>query len=211
MQIISHRGYWIEPAEKNTARAFSRSIELGFGTETDLRDLAGSLVVSHDAPETGAMPADEMAGLFAAADPGLTLALNIKADGLQTLVADLIERHRLEDAFIFDMSVPDAVQWLKTGISVFTRHSDIETVPSFYDEAAGVWLDAFHGDWWDIDVIAGHLGAGKRVCIVSPELHRRDPAAVWAKLRHEMHRLSGDVILCTDFPERAAEYFGHED
>ena len=50
MRIISHRGYWNTPAEKNTIHAFQRSFALGFGTETDIRDLKGELVISHDMP-----------------------------------------------------------------------------------------------------------------------------------------------------------------
>lgn len=43
MQVLSHRGYWKHPNEKNLPIAFKRSFERGFGTETDLRDLQGSL------------------------------------------------------------------------------------------------------------------------------------------------------------------------
>ncbi|HDG1702299.1 TPA: hypothetical protein PFE33_004667, partial [Kluyvera ascorbata] len=34
--------------EKNTQTAFERSFSLGFGTETDIRDFGGELVISHD-------------------------------------------------------------------------------------------------------------------------------------------------------------------
>ncbi|MDB5448782.1 MAG: hypothetical protein JWQ97_4099, partial [Phenylobacterium sp.] len=50
MRIISHRGYWREPSEKNSRTAFARTLEAGFGTETDVRDLVGQLVVAHDPP-----------------------------------------------------------------------------------------------------------------------------------------------------------------
>lgn len=42
MKIISHRGFWHNPSEKNTEMAFCRSFELGFGTETDVRDSLGN-------------------------------------------------------------------------------------------------------------------------------------------------------------------------
>ena len=51
MLILSHRGYWISPIEKNKDVAFNRSFSLGFGTETDVRDCAGKLVISHDMPD----------------------------------------------------------------------------------------------------------------------------------------------------------------
>ena len=53
MKILSHRGYWKAPIEKNTREAFVRSFALGFGTETDIRDYMGELVISHDIPRGG--------------------------------------------------------------------------------------------------------------------------------------------------------------
>ena len=39
MIIISHRGYWKDAAEKNRPVAFARSFDLGYGTETDVREM----------------------------------------------------------------------------------------------------------------------------------------------------------------------------
>ena len=41
MQILSHRGWWATPAEKNSLAAFERSFGADYGTETDLRDEQG--------------------------------------------------------------------------------------------------------------------------------------------------------------------------
>ena len=54
-RIMCHRGYWsgelgIAPLQKNSWEAFERAIDFGFGIETDLRDYAGSVVISHDVP-----------------------------------------------------------------------------------------------------------------------------------------------------------------
>ena len=208
MQIISHRGYWKTPEEKNLKTAFDRSFSLGFGTETDFRDLGGQLVISHDPPASSAMPADDFFACVASYDQTLYVAINIKADGLQNLVVDALTRHRLTNCFVFDMSVPDAVQWLQTEIPVYTRHSDVETEPAIYGQAAGVWLDAFQEDWWDLNVISRHLEKNKKVAVVSPELHGRAHTEVWAMLRSSSLGRSDDIILCTDYPEEAREFFG---
>lgn len=50
MKILSHRGYWKNSDEKNKENAFRRSFSLGYGTETDVRDCRGDLVISHDMP-----------------------------------------------------------------------------------------------------------------------------------------------------------------
>lgn len=207
MLAISHRGYWKTAAEKNTSAAFDRSFVLGYGTETDLRDLGGQLVVSHDPPPMDAMPVDDLFAQVASYDPNLSMALNIKADGLQSMVMDAVKQHGLTGCFVFDMAVPDAVQWLKTDMPVFTRHSDVEKVPALYDQAAGVWLDGFYSDWWDMGTIAAHLDAGKRIAIVSPELHGRSHTALWTQIRDAPVCHSDDIILCTDIPEEAKEFF----
>ena len=55
MKIICHRGYWQEPSEKNSDIALRRGFSLGLGTETDIRDLNGELVISHDPAKPGVL------------------------------------------------------------------------------------------------------------------------------------------------------------
>jgi len=212
MQILSHRGYWKTPDEKNSPAAFARSFELGFGTETDLRDARGRLVVSHDPPpderDRPALEAADFFEVYRRMDRVVPLALNIKSDGLQQFLPPLLKRFGITGAFVFDMAVPDALGWLRAGVPTFTRQSELEREPAFYDQAAGVWLDAFYGDWWTADVIAGHLTAGKQVCIVSPELHGRDPSDVWNRLAATKFRDDPRLMICTDRPEEVKELLG---
>jgi hypothetical protein len=203
MNIISHRGYWKTAAEKNTPSAFARSFHVGFGTETDIRDLAANLVVSHDPPVLDTMRAEVLLGIYQGVGADLPLALNIKSDGLQKLLPPLLERFEVTNWFVFDMAVPDALGWLKVGAPTFTRHSEIETSPAFYSRATGVWLDGFEGEWWTGDTIRKHLDAGKQVCVVSPEIHGRDPRPAWDRLVSV--RDEPRLMLCTDRPEHAKE------
>jgi glycerophosphoryl diester phosphodiesterase len=212
MRILSHRGLWLEPPEKNTADAFARSFRAGFGTETDIRDLDGTLVISHDPPRRGGVTAEDLLALHAAIDPTLPLALNVKADGLQTLTATLLERFGVTGAFVFDMSIPDMLHWLKVGVPVYTRLSDVEPEPLLLDRCAGIWLDAFHSNWWDVATLEGHLAAERSICIVSPELHRREHLPVWDRLAEAAKMIDlGNLMLCTDFPHAAKEFFENGD
>ncbi len=205
--IISHRGYWIKTQEKNSQEAFSRSFSLGFGTETDFRDCNQKLVIAHDPPSGDEMTAEDFFRLLC--DHGgshLPLALNIKADSLQPYFVELLRKFEIKNYFFFDMSVPDALSYLRAELPVFTRQSEVEVVPVFYRQAQGVWLDAFDSTWWTPDTIQEHLDHGKTVCIVSPELHKRDPLSTWEMLRAHCKNLDDRVILCTDFPEKAKEF-----
>ncbi|NJM39145.1 MAG: hypothetical protein HC845_15550 [Akkermansiaceae bacterium] len=208
MKILSHRGYWKSPEEKNLNSAFERSFALGFGTETDIRDLKRSLVISHDMPEEGCLTARELFEIHQRINPSVLLALNIKADGLQAPLSALIEEYAIKDYFLFDMSVPDALVCLRHGLKCFTRQSEYEPDPAFYSQAEGVWIDGFHGEWWEKELIQRHLDSGKRVCIVSPELHKRPHLPLWEKLSGWDCAFSTSVMLCTDFPEAAKEMFG---
>lgn len=202
MKVLSHRGYWKTATEKNTLVAFERSFGLGFGTETDVRDLAGKLVISHDMPGSDAMPLDTFLDLLT--DPGMPLAMNIKADGLATDLARHFASRGL-DWFVFDMSVPDLRMHLNAGNPVFVRMSEVERDPAWLEEAQGVWLDAFGSEWYDVALIRDLLDSGKRVCIVSPELHRRDHGPLWDMLLPLAGRAG--LMLCTDFPELAQSKF----
>ncbi|MCJ2033220.1 phosphodiesterase [Methylobacterium sp. J-068] len=202
MRIISHRGFWLTPEEKNARTAFDRTLAAGFGTETDVRDCGGKLVVSHDPPAGTEMPWDAVVRAFDGT--GLPLAVNVKADGLAPLLATAFDGRAI-DWFAFDMSGPEMVRFRRAGLPYYTRHSDVEPDPILYAEADGVWLDAFETQWFDDTTITAHLARGKAVCIVSPELHGRDPAPLWRALA----RLSGTpgVTLCTDQPDQARQVF----
>jgi len=208
MEVISHRGYWVMPDEKNELVAFDRSFSLGFGTETDVRDHNGKLVICHDLPKGSPMQfGDYLASLARNAQRPLTQAINIKADGLAEPLAKAM-RGVKHPWFVFDMSIPDTLMQLKAGNPVFVRMSEYEPYqPAFEGKARGVWLDGFHARWFTVDTISQLLDKGLEVCVVSPELHKRDDyAAFWKALKPLKNR--DGLILCSDLPEDAAATLG---
>ena len=207
MLILSHRGWWLEPDERNTTRAFERSFAAGFGTELDLRDRDGELVVSHDPPVHENVAFHDVLDLHASIDPELRLAINVKADGLQGRIGEALASVGARDHFVFDMSVPDTLAYRAAGMPYYTRHSELEQAPALYDDAAGVWLDAFFGEWFNETVVEAHLKAEKRVCIVSPELHGRPHESAWQQWASWPCISTADIAICTDHPDAAAEAF----
>jgi glycerophosphoryl diester phosphodiesterase len=205
MKLLAHRGHWTADHERNTLEAFERAFRSGWGVETDVRDLDGELVVSHDLPRTGALPFAEVVRAHARHPEAGELAVNVKADGLQDLL--LQELDPAVEWFAFDMSVPDALACLRRGLPSFTRHSDVEPEPALYDRSEGVWLDDFGGGWIREEHVARHLESGKRVAVVSPELHGRDHAPVWAEWSRWSVWADPAVLLCTDLPGDAEETF----
>jgi len=207
MKILAHRGHWLLPEEKNYLGAFERAWSGSFGVETDLRDLAGEVVVSHDPPTTGALEFERFLQARMAQGPETPLALNVKADGLHSAIAGLIERYGVKDYFVFDMSVPDTLHYLRSGMTVFLRLSEYEPVTPLLDGAAGVWLDAFEDEWWSVDLLRSLHAQKKTIAIVSPELHRRPHQPLWRRLRELEPDVRSNLMLCTDFPRDAQQVF----
>lgn len=208
MIILSHRGYWKESYEKNQRVSFERSFSLGFGTETDIRDYKGELVISHDIADENCISVKEMLEIYNKYDNTLPLALNIKADGLQIKLKEILDEYKIENYFVFDMSVPDGLQYLKYNIKAFTRESEYERMPSFYDEACGVWLDEFQGHWITKEIIEKHIRNSKQICIVSSDLHKRDHKEEWQNYKKIEKELEiNNLMICTDYPEEAKRIY----
>ena len=218
MIILAHRGLWQNPVDKNSASALRKALEDGFGVETDIRDLAGQLVVSHDPPRAGALALDDFLDAYVQSRATGILALNIKSDGLQLALAKALASRRIgpDRYFVFDMGVPDAIGYLGQKMPCFTRQSEVEPEPAFIDQASGIWLDCFQEDWINGSDILNHCLVGRHVAVVSPELHGRHWQSAWEKWR-EAYRilnqrgLSNHFMICTDHPREAKAFFDAPD
>lgn len=205
MKILCHRGDWHEATEKNSLEALSRAIKRGHGFESDVRDYCGALVISHDIADQNSPKLEDVFKLLSAAEDRFCFAINIKADGLAPTLKSMLTNFGLKNYFAFDMSVPQMLWYRTLGLNYFTRQSEFETSPTLYEEAAGIWLDAFNSEeWLTPELIIEHLSNGKGVCVVSSELHEREPATLWSKLKRISDR---DFYLCTDLPMEAEEFF----
>lgn len=209
--IIAHRGFWLDPSEKNAISAFERALDGGFGIETDFRDLDGELVIAHDIPRQGQVmsAADFFATCAARSDWRGVLALNIKADGLQRLMHAALQQAGLDHPrnFAFDMAVPDALAYARNGLVFYTRQSEYELQPSLLDCARGVWVDNFLGDFDQIEHSITWLTKGYKVAFVSPELHGRAHQRTWNKIGEAGLHRNNDFAICTDFPADALTFF----
>lgn len=209
MKIISHRGFWKDEKEKNSMNAFEKSFQVGLGVETDVRDYCGNLVISHDIANCNNTSFEEFLSIYKKYNSNdMTLAINIKADGLQTKLMELLTKYNISNYFLFDMSIPEMVVYSRTTLNFFTHQSEYGPSPILYDKAMGVWLDSFEDIWYSNSCIKEHLDNGKYVCIVSAELHKRDNTKQWEQIRMLLKEVNGDkLILCTDNPIKAKEYF----
>ena len=209
MQILSHRGYWHDfSLESNKRIAFERSFDLGFGTETDLRDICGKIVISHDMPKGNELTFRELLEIMNGRN--LPLALNIKADGQADEILKILREYNHTNYFTFDMSIPDMVFQMNKNLKVFTGRSDILKDPVLLEKADGIWLDSFYSEWFEEKDVTDILNAGKKVCIVSADLHKRDIREQWNKIKNFSIIESDSIMLCTNIPEESVKFFRSE-
>jgi hypothetical protein len=209
IRFLAHRGHWTSPDERNSKAALLRAFQGGYGIETDIRDHAGRIVIAHDKPNGTEMSLDELLDAVPSdAHAGsMPLALNVKADGLVGDVAAALRALPRAAWFVFDMSVPDLLSYLKAGLPAFTRISDVETEPVALAQCAGLWVDGFFRDWTDFPRLHRFLDEDKMIAVVSPELHGRNHLEFWRQLRASGLGKRPDVMLCTDFPAEAEAFF----
>jgi hypothetical protein len=208
IRIISHRGLWQTPGERNTRAAFSCSFDAGLGTETDLRDICGKIVISHDMPQGGEPSLEEL--LILMDGRNLPLALNIKADGMAEDIKNILGKYRHTNYFTFDMSLPELVFQLRHGLPVYAGVSDIMPQAPLVDGIRGVWLDCFNSDWYDPGKIDELVSMYHEVCIVSADLHKRNVERQWDVIRQTVNFRGDSLTLCTDKPLEAVRFFGKE-
>ncbi len=208
MRVLAHRGYWNANIERNSMRALRTALKKRFGFESDVRDYKGKLVISHNIANASSPDAEEVFRCLAENRDRYCFAINIKADGLKDLLLEYITRYRITNYFLFDMSVPQMIEFDELRLRYFTRQSEVEPTPCMYDRAAGVWIDGFWGtSWITEELLKEHIENGKEVCIVSPDLHgREDYRNFWEQLKNYRIDFS-KVMLCTDHPDEAGAFF----
>lgn len=211
MQIIAHRGVWSTPQEKNTLTALKKALVNGWGFESDVRDYIGEMVISHNIADTSSPKAAEVFKMLHEFNDEYCFAINIKADGLKDILKEYFLKYNITNYFLFDMSVPQMVEFREMGLRYFTRQSEVEPEPCMYEDAAGVWIDGFWSTEWITEaLVEKHLQAGKEVCLVSPDLHGKEYKSFWKMLKN--WKLSkGKIFICTDYPDEAKEYFNEKD
>jgi hypothetical protein len=209
--LFAHRGFWRSEEEQNSIEACSRASRNGFAIEVDVHSIEGKLVVSHDPPKI-AGPHVLLRDLLEqfSSNGGSHVAINIKQDGLATLLK--AETSDFEDltCFAFDMSLPELLKYRACSLDFAVRFSEYEerVDSQLVDGAAALWIDSFHDEWWSIEALTefGNLNHKALITIVSPELHLRDPYRAWEELRKFAHQ-SDRVALCTDLLEEALDFF----
>jgi len=163
MQIIAHR--------RNTVEEL-KATPIEYGIEMDIRSYGDKLIVHHD-PFVDAVDFEEWIKHF----HHKTLILNIKEEGIEYRVKDIVEKHGIQDYFFLDLSFPYLIKMVNKGekrVAVrFSEYESLETALSLAGMAEWVWIDYFTKmplTKKAYNALSRHF----KICIVSPELQGRD-------------------------------------
>jgi hypothetical protein len=191
MKLIAHR--------KNTL-AELRASPVQYGVEIDIRSYAGELVLHHDPFVKGESFEDWLAEYRHG-----TMILNVKEEGLEARLIELMQSRRIEDYFFLDQSFPFLVKWSRFGerrcaVRV-SEYESVETALSLAGKVNWVWVDCFsrfplqHAD------AARLQAAGFKLCLVSPELQGRDARSEIPQLHQLLseRQIRADAV-CTKQP-----------
>jgi hypothetical protein len=210
INILAHRGLWFKKDERNTLQALTQALAKGYGLETDVRDLNGQLMLSHDMPLSSvAIPFEALLEAYSSGKYTSTLAINVKADGLQNPLKDLLARYEVRNYFVFDMSVPDTLGYFAKGMKTFVRYSELEFNKKLTEMSTGLWLDELLGPWVDAEILYEASLLSPALCFVSPELHGRAHMWHWEEIlrARELGVDMSKFLICTDFPDEAKRFF----
>ena len=192
MMFISHRRNTIE---------LLKSTPTEYGIEVDIRSNNGELIIHHDPFAQG-----ELFEHWLTHYQHKTLILNIKEEGLEEKIIDLMKKYRINDYFFLDQSFPFLIRWSKLGehrcavrVSEF---ESVETALTLAGKVDWVWVDCFTTFPLSQENAQRLHSAGFKLCLVSPELHGRSGEIEIPELSEliKARNIYPDAI-CTKLPE----------
>lgn len=193
MIIVAHR--------RNT-QAELQSTPARHGVEVDIRTHGDRLIVAHDPFVQG----EDFREWILAYRHAL-LILNVKEEGLEAALLEIMRERGISQYFFLDQSFPFLVRTARQGEKrCAVRVSEFESVETALALAGlveWVWVDCFTRFPLSADDAEQLRAAGMKLCLVSPELQgRHDPEDVVA-LRRQLQAMHADIAaVCTKYPDR---------
>jgi hypothetical protein len=192
MKLIKHRQNTIEQLKETPIK---------YGIEVDIRSFCKKLIIHHDPYASG-----EFFENWLAAYKHQTLILNVKEEGLEEQLIELMKSYKIEDYFFLDQSFPFLVKYAKSGENRcavrVSEFESVETALTLAGKVDWIWVDCFTKFPLNSKNSTQLKNAGFKLCLVSPELHGRDAEIEINQLVQTLkeQNISPDAI-CTKFPE----------
>lgn len=192
MKLIAHR--------RNT-RLELESTPTQYGIEVDIRSQGEKLIIHHDAFVGG----EEFVQWLDGYRHG-TLILNVKEEGLEDRLLDLMRARGISDFFFLDQSFPFLVRSANKGekrcaVRV-SEYESIQTALTLSGRVNWIWVDCFSRFPLQSSDALLLQEAGFKLCLVSPELQGRNPDKEIPKLIRLLDEKGiAAAAVCTKRPE----------
>ena len=192
MKIIAHRRNTVEELRATPER---------YGIEVDVRSYGQKLIAHHEPFSEGILFEE-----WLTAYQHSLLILNVKEEGLEKRLIELMKYFRIENFFFLDQSFPFLVKYFRMGerrcavrVSEF---ESIQTALMLAGKVEWVWVDCFTRFAFSRDDAFLLRKAGLKICLVSPELQGRDAELEIPKLIAllEERDIQADAV-CTKRPD----------
>jgi|APSaa5957512535_1039671.scaffolds.fasta_scaffold11942_2 hypothetical protein len=200
MNYIAHR--------RNTI-AELMDTPMKYGVEVDIRSLGNNLIIHHDPFHSGELFEDWINHY-----QHKTLILNVKEEGLEERLIEIMLSKGIKDYFFLDQSFPFLVRWSKMGenrcAARVSEFESLETALSLSGKIKWVWVDCFTHFPISYKEFGQLKKAGFKICIVSPELQGRDARTEIKDMQRLL--LSNNIVVdavCTKRPELWEELEAH--
>ena len=186
MLLIEHRVNTVEHLQR---------VPQNRGVEVDVRDYDGDLRMVHDPFTTG----ESLEDLLSAYRHAFVI-FNVKCDGLEGKILDLVRKYHIMNYFFLDVASPTLVSLVNRGIHQvavrFSEYEPIEIAQAFAGKVDWVWVDCFTHLPLNPDVYR-YLKEHFRICLVSPELQKY-PRGMIHSFREQLRGMPIDAV-CTDY------------
>ncbi len=160
MIIISHR--------VNTINKLL-NISEEYGIEIDLRTRNEEIIISHDPFKNGEYFEDWIRYY-----KHKILILNVKEDGLESKIIEILRKNKIDKFFFLDQSFPAILKSVnkreKHSAIRVSEYESIETAVSLKGKVEWIWVDHFTKFPLDFKAYKFLKDLGFKICIVSPEL-----------------------------------------
>jgi hypothetical protein len=192
MHLIAHRRNLLDEL---------KSTDPKYGVEVDIRSTPSELIIHHDPLCTGNSFEEWLSNYVHG-----TLILNVKEEGLELRILTLLEKYDVDDYFFLDQSFPFLVKWSSLGLHKaavrVSEFEDINTALTLAGKVDWVWVDCFTRFALTGTDAACLIEAGFKLCLVSPELHGRDPEVEIPEMARLLRERQISVhAVCTKRPD----------
>lgn len=191
MIIIKHRA--------NTIAELNRT-PCEYGVEIDIRSHNNQLILHHDPLQPGELFEDWLTHYH-----HRFIILNIKEEGLELYILDLMKKYNISSFFFLDQSFPALIKTTTSGEKRtavrISEYEDIKTALNLTGKSEWVWVDLFTCFPLNSHRYNALRNAGYKLCLVSPELLGRECSQELINL--QQHIISHNMFfhaVCTKKP-----------